>query len=135
MLNLLHQFILIWSRHNCSLCWCCCSDICYEITESKIGFMSNSWNNGCLTLKIALTTSSSLKFHKSSIDPPPRPTIIVSTPSESAYLIFFIISSLACVPCTKVLIWIFRPKGYLLFIVDWISLIAAPVLAVKIAIF
>jgi exonuclease VII large subunit len=33
---------------------------------------------------MVLTTSSSLKFHKSSIEPPPRPTIIVSTSNESA---------------------------------------------------
>ena len=58
---------------------------------------------GVLQLKIALTTSSSLKFHKSSIDPPPRPMIIVSASSVSAYWIFSIISCLACVPCTNVL--------------------------------
>ena len=90
---------------------------------------------GVLQLYIARTTASSLKFHKSSMDPPPRPTIMVSTPKLSAYSIFSIMSSFAFSPWTKVLICICSANGKRLFIVEWISRIAAPVLAVKTAIF
>ena len=69
------------------------------------------------------------------MEPPPRPTIIVSTSRLSAYLIFSIMSSFACCPCTSVLICTCSTIGYLLLIVECISLIAAPVLAVNTAIF
>ena len=51
--------------------------------------------------KIALATSSSLNAHKSSMEPPPRPTMITSTPSASNARIPFTILLTAPSPCTS----------------------------------
>ena len=53
---------------------------------------------GVLHSKIALATISSLKAHKSSIEPPPLPTIITSTPNWSSALIAFTIDTAAPSP-------------------------------------
>ena len=75
-----------------------------------------------------LATSSSLNDHKSSIDPPPLPTIIVSTGwTLLKNLIPSHISSFEPWPWTFTgynFIWTF---GYLLFVTLIISLITAPV--------
>ena len=123
-------YCFIYLDNVYSYCLICCNNSYWSgvaITAAWVGVAaltsatkslnvkSVSWPTadiiGVWQLKMALTTSSSLKFHKSSIEPPPRPTIIVSTSNESAYWIFFIISCLACVPWTRVLIWICSTKG------------------------
>ena len=53
---------------------------------------------GVLHSKIALATISSLNAHKSSIEPPPLPTIITSTPNLSSALIAFTIDMAAPSP-------------------------------------
>ena len=85
---------------------------------------------GLLELYIALATISSLKAHKSSIEPPPRPSIITSTSDSLASLIILTIFSLAPTPCTKVGKSIISVSGNLLLIVLIISFTAAPVEAV-----
>ena len=91
---------------------------------------------GVLQLKIARTTSSVLKLHKSSIDPPPRPNIITSLSSLSARIIIFYqylqLNFLLELKLNKQLI---LAIGNLLCIVLVISCIAAPVFAVIKAIF
>ena len=52
-------------------------------------------------LKIASATIFSLKAHKSSIEPPPRPTIMVSRFIESRHLIPLTMSFAASAPCTR----------------------------------
>ena len=80
---------------------------------------------------MALATTSSLKGHKSSNEPPPRPTIRVSIPYISftslASFILFAISLAAFSPCTRAGNKMVLHTGNLLLIVVNISLIAAPV--------
>ena len=83
---------------------------------------------------MAFATHSSLKAHKSSIDPPPRPTISKSKSYSLALFICLTISSLASSPWTKQGNNKVSQIGYLLLIVLKISLIAAPVGAVTIPI-
>ena len=79
---------------------------------------------------IAIATSSSLNGHKSSIDPPPLPTIKVSILKFSAFLIWSTIVLWASSPCTRAGNKIISQIGHLLLIVEIISFIAAPVGAV-----
>ena len=53
---------------------------------------------GVEALNTASTTSGSLKAHKSSIEPPPRPTIIQSRPILSSLVIPLTIDCFACSP-------------------------------------
>ena len=85
---------------------------------------------GIFELNIARATFSSLKGHKSSIEPPPLPIIKTSKSYWFACLIFFSISLLEASPCTKLGNKVIFAIGYLLFNVEIISFIAAPVLAV-----
>ena len=56
---------------------------------------------GVLASYIARATISSLKAHKSSIDPPPLPTINTSKLYWSALIICLTISGAASSPCTR----------------------------------
>ena len=62
----------------------------------SVSVTSLSWPTalitGVLQLKIALTTSSSLNAHNSSMDPPPRATIKTSRLNESVLLICLVSS-------------------------------------------
>ena len=78
----------------------------------------------------ASATILSLKAHRSSIEPPPRPKIITSKSILSASFKLRTKSSLAASPCTSDGKRIISHNLYLLLIVVIISLIAAPVDAV-----
>jgi hypothetical protein len=81
---------------------------------------------GILHLKMASATLSSLKAHKSSIEPPPLVNISVSTPNSSNSSMALIISPGASFPWTIVgLIRTFIP-GKRFFIIFRTSLTAAP---------
>ncbi len=68
-------------RH-CKFCSCrrrWGTKICHKICDRKISFVTYCRNNGRPALKNSSGNFSSLNAQRSSIDPPPRPTIITST--------------------------------------------------------
>ena len=78
---------------------------------------------GVLHSKIARATASSLNAQRSSMEPPPRPTIIASSPRRSRALMPFTMLSAAPWPCTRAgnrISWIngFRRRGNILDIPD-----------------
>ena len=78
----------------------------------------------------ALATASSLNAQRSSMLPPPRPTIMTSTFSASSAWIPFTILSEAPSPCTSAGYRMICTKGFLRFVILMMSLTAAPVGAV-----
>ena len=83
---------------------------------------------GILESKIALATISSLNAHKSSIEPPPLPTIIVSAcPHLFTDSIALAMLGAASSPCTRTGITTILTLGFLLPETFIISLTAAPV--------
>ena len=78
----------------------------------------------------ALATASSLNAQRSSMLPPPRPTIMTSTFSASSAWIPFTILSAAPSPCTSAGYRMICTKGFLRFVILMMSLTAAPVGAV-----
>ena len=86
---------------------------------------------GIVDPDIALATGSSLKAQRSSIEPPPRPTMITSgSPVATKSLIASEISLAAPSPCTLVPRTRTRTHGALLLKTEIISLRAAPVVDV-----
>ena len=84
---------------------------------------------------MASATHSSLNAHKSSMEPPPLPTIITSIPIVSSFSIPETILDAAPSPCTSAGYRTKETYGFLLYEIFIISWIAAPVEAVTIPIF
>ena len=104
-----------------------------RISDTKSAMVKSvSWPTeeitGTSDANIALATISSLNAHKSSMEPPPRPRMIISAlPQSFASFRDLTISSAANSPCTNVGNTAIFTRGSLLFAIWIISRTAAPV--------